>query len=385
MGACHVCAGGELHEFPQYASLSRVTSDCRPWPSGGRLVMCDGCGSVQKIIDGQWQAEVDGIYASYSLYFQSAGGAEQAVFTAGAPQPVFRSDRLVSEVIRHGALPARGRLLDIGCGNGAFLRAFSRALPGWTLAGTELSDATRTTVESIPRVEALYTCPLAETPGPFTVVSLVHVLEHIAHLPTLLAAVAEKLEPGGLLFVEVPSSASNPFDLLIADHASHFTRTSLTGALEAAGFRILTASETWVSKELSVLAVYDGARVSDGTPAGEDRDQWVPGALNWLLSVRASARTLRAGAGARPFGLFGSSIAATWLAQELDCAMTFFVDEDASRQGMRFMGRPVVSPSEVPAGSTVFVGIGGGLAAPVALRLTEARPSVSWVPAPALA
>ena len=35
----------------------RITSDCRPWPAGGRLCACQGCGSVQKLVDDAWNRE----------------------------------------------------------------------------------------------------------------------------------------------------------------------------------------------------------------------------------------------------------------------------------------------------------------------------------------
>ena len=61
-------------------------------------------------------------------------------------------------------LPARGRLLDLGCGNGSFLSAWSRLVPGWSLAGSEVSDKYRREVESIPGVEQLYTVDLDAIP-----------------------------------------------------------------------------------------------------------------------------------------------------------------------------------------------------------------------------
>ena len=379
MPTCHVCTNGEVRELTGYASLPRVTSDCKPWPPGGQLGVCVRCGSVQKIIDEQWRADIARIYQDYTIYFQ-ASGAEQAVFVGDAAQLMSRSDRLVSQVVAHVDLPARGRLLDIGCGNGAFLGAFSNALPGWTLAGTELSDTNRATVEAIRGVEALYTCALADTPGCFGMISLVHVLEHIASPTEFLRIVATKLEHGGTLFVEVPNAARNPFDLMIADHATHFTATSLSTLLESAGFSITTLSEEWVSKEISVVATK--ARAST-TSASLSRDAAID-SLDWLVATRAAARDVRANAEGRPFGLFGSSIAATWLAQGVDRAMDFFVDEDIHRHGERFFDRPVLSPGDVPAGSVVFVGIGGGAADRVARRLSHSHPAVSWVAAPPL-
>src|SRR5271169_6164144 len=38
---CRVCGAAALEEFPQFARLPRVTSDCRPFPAGGRLAMLD--------------------------------------------------------------------------------------------------------------------------------------------------------------------------------------------------------------------------------------------------------------------------------------------------------------------------------------------------------
>ena len=373
---CHVCVRGQLRELSGYPSLTRVTSNCKPWPTGGRLGVCGRCGSVQKYVDEQWQSEIARIYSDYTIYFQ-AGGAEQAVFLGDTAAPVTRSERLVQQVVGHAALPATGRLLDIGCGNGAFLRAFTEAMPEWRLAGTELSEATRTIVERIPRVEAFYIGALEETPGQFDMISLMHVLEHIRHPLELLTTVTGKLKPGGVVFIEVPDAEQNPFDLLIVDHVSHFTRTTLTDLFEAAGYSIAASSQSWVVKEISAVTTHVGSHVGSRVHPSPE----LAAGLEWLQAARVAAGRARAEAGRRPFGIFGSSIAATWLAHEVDCAMDFFVDEDPSCQGQKFMGRSVLSPSQVLPASVVFVGLGGGVAEDVARRLSEGAPSVSWIPA----
>lgn len=379
MFICHVCTNGDVRELAGYASFPRVTSDCKPWPSGGQLGVCSRCGAMQKIINDQWRADIARIYQDYTIYFQ-ASGAEQAVFVGEAAQLMSRSDRLVSQIVAHVDLPATGRLLDIGCGNGAFLGAFSSALPGWQLAGTELSETNKATVEAIRGVEAMYTCGLADTPGCFGLISLVHVLEHIADPSEFLRIVSAKLDHEGTLFVEVPNAARNPFDLIIADHATHFTAASLTALLERAGFRITTLSEEWVSKEISVVA-----RKGEGPSAVHAmRDSVAAHALDWLRATREAARAIHSESADARFGLFGSSIAATWLAQEVDHAMDFFVDEDIHRHGERFFDRAVLSPDEVPDGSVVFVGIAGGAAERIARRLSQSHPAVSWIPGPPL-
>jgi SAM-dependent methyltransferase len=374
-----VCGGGDLVDLPRYAELMRVTSDCKPWPRGGQMCACADCGTVQKPIGARWRGEIAQIYANYTIYFQ-ASGVEQAVFNPESGEALLRSERLVRQIAQEGLLGAQGRLLDIGCGNGAFLSAFSRATTGWRFAGTEWSDKYLPIVEAIPGVEQLYMGDVADVPGMFDFVSLIHALEHIPEPVDVLRRVAAKLYPGGLLFIEVPNLARNPFDLLVADHASHFTPDALVGLLEAAGFDLVTCTTEWVAKEISVLArkgasprpvrAIDVAAATDG--------------LRYLLDVLAAARDAYASAAGAPFSLFGSSIAATWLGSELGETVQFFVDEDANRRGGTFMDRPILHPSEAPAGAHVFIALGGDLAPRLAQRLGAAFPSVAWHAAPRL-
>ena len=161
--ACHVCGQRSLDEVAGFRTFHRVTSDGRPWPAGGRLHVCTACGCVQKTADETWSREAASIYADYKIY-HAAEGAEQAVFSSSG-QTMPRSARLVRGLRALVPLPPAGRLLDIGCGNGALLRTFSQAEPQWSLVGTELDSRHRQAVEAIDRVEALCTCSPGETPG----------------------------------------------------------------------------------------------------------------------------------------------------------------------------------------------------------------------------
>ena len=137
--ACDICGLGMAVEIPAFREFHRVTSDCRPWPSGGRLGVCNDCGGVQKPADTVFLREIDDIYSNYAIYHQGKG-AEQAVFEQGSGLPVSRSSRLMETFRSHWDISKIGRMLDVGCGNGAMLRAFGHGAPAWTLAGTELHD-----------------------------------------------------------------------------------------------------------------------------------------------------------------------------------------------------------------------------------------------------
>jgi hypothetical protein len=82
--------------------------------------------------------------------------------------------------------------------------------------------------------------------------------------------------------------------------------------------------------------------------------------------VRDAARA--AVAEASQFGVMGSSIAAAWLAREIDEAVDFFVDEDENRWGRKLMGRPIVSLAQVPPSATVFIPMSATVAQKIIAR-----------------
>ena len=364
--ACHVCGATDLEVAQVYASFHRVTSDCKPWPPGGQLARCNACGFVQTLVTPQWHAEADQIYAGYTIYHQS-GGAEQNVFQdrSGAGKP--RSEQLIQALRAACPLPGHGRLLDIGCGNGSFLSAWSRTIPGWSLCGTEVSEKYKAQIESIPGVERLFTCDVADVTGTFDVISLIHVLEHIPYPVAFLERLRKKLKPDGLLFIEVPDCQQNCFMLLVADHCSHFSPNLLAGVVKAAGFHVRHATNKWVAKEVSVAARPDPTASQDRAPSLPQSDSLeVFNGWQQLQQILAKVEPLAKG---ENFGLFGTAIAATWLDAQLNRAARFFVDEDLNRVGKTHLGRPIVSPAQAPEGATIFVALPQPLAGMVAERL----------------
>lgn len=193
---CHLCAFEELFIVPSYETLHRVTSDCKPWPPGGQLAVCLRCGGAQAVISRQWEEESRKIYDRYAIYHQS-GGAEQSVFDPVTGAASSRSSRLLHRLKEKLPFAARGRLLDVGCGNGTTLRVFAEIFPGWSLAGLDATDRYKKEMESIPRVEALYTGDVGAVPGQFDVITLIHSLEHIPGPAKFLAELRAKLKVGG--------------------------------------------------------------------------------------------------------------------------------------------------------------------------------------------
>jgi SAM-dependent methyltransferase len=326
--------------------------------------VCRACGLVQKPVTPAWTAEAEAIYAAYTIY-HNAGGSEQTVFAGGAGFPASRSARVVREVRARVPLPAAGRMLDLGCGNGAMLRAFGGEFPGWTLAGNDLSEQHRAAVESIPGVERFHAGTPADVPGAFDVITLAHVLEHVPNPAQYLRAAAAKLTPGGLLLIEVPSHRHNPFDLTVTDHCSHFTLETLRAVARSAGLEVVVEADDIIPRELTLVArptiIPQPGRPADVGAAIATASRHV----RWLTGLAEQARDLAAAG----FGAFGTSIGAAWLLGTAGDGVRFFLDEDPAKVGQTWDGRPILRPADAPAGVPVLIGLPDALAADIHTRL----------------
>lgn len=124
-------------------------------------------------------------------------------------------DQVAPTVAR--AVPAGGRVLDIGSGFGSFVLA-ARALGldacGIEIAPFEVAFARLRLARARPQddAEAVYRCgdalELAAEAGAFDAVTLWNVLEHIGDGDALLARVARLLKTGGAIFIICPNYAA---------------------------------------------------------------------------------------------------------------------------------------------------------------------------------
>lgn len=362
--SCHIC-GGVLRGVPTAHKLFQVTSDCRPWTERVDWAVCGKCGTVQKPVTDEWLAQADSIYAGYEIYAQG-NGAEQSTFNAESGAGESRSRRIVEWLGRTRDLPESGYLLDIGCGNGALLRAFHDVRRSWALTGAELNDRNRAAVESVPNTR-FYSGDIFAEKGSYNYIALIHTLEHIANPVDFLNRARDLLVPDGKLLIQVPHLTNSPFDLLIADHCTHFTGQTLVSVVEAAGYEIADLAVDMIPKELTLLARPGRCVDFDETcPDVEEGLEIVCEHASWLEALRNQGAGLSGN-----IGIFGSSISATWLASEIGGAVRFFVDEDVNRIGSHHMGLPIVSVGEIPNDCLVLMPLRPDIAKAVAGRLGE--------------
>ncbi len=381
---CKVCGSEKLTRFPEFSVFPRVTSDCRPFPSGGDLTACSDCGAVQKLVTQKWLEEIGQIYGVYQAYHQADGYEEQIVFDAAAGKPRRRSDVLMERLVETTALPIAGTVLDVGCGNGVTLRAINHLLPEWGLYGHDINEYQLDRLTAMPAFRGLLSGKISDIQRIFDLVTLIHSLEHFSDPLDALHGLSSRITNGGALFIEVCNLKANPFDLLVADHLMHFTPTTLSLLVERAGLTVTAVHDNWVGKEISLIGTQTSSsehpRLAVPTEAAKESADFVTAALIRLREFVERAQ--HAAQEGNRFGLFGTSIAGTWLASQLGDAIDFFVDEDESRVGRTYLGKPIVRPRDVPSNATVYLALSPMVSDAIAARLSSAGFDIVTPPAP---
>lgn len=338
---CVICSSASFHTYENFSKLNRVTSDAKPWIAGGELVICEDCKVVQKVVDEKWLEEISEIYKNYDVYYQS-NGQEQAVFSSnGIAQK--RSQPLTKFIQQpRFNLGKSGKVLDFGCANGEFLTEFAKQFPEFELFGADLSDKYLPQLNSIPNFKKLFSsenCP-EQT---FDLITLIHTLEHLVTPIETLVLIKKYLKNEGMLFIQVPNLLESPFDILIADHLTHLVPENFVNILARAGFELISLETNVVSKEITLMAKVSNSPVRNINIDISNMNLVVNNHIKLIDRIlRDTAQIKKKG----DFGIFGTSIAATWLYSNFPEA-SFFIDEDPNRIGKTFFDKPIYAPHEV--------------------------------------
>lgn len=266
-----------------------------------RIRPCPVCGlNLAHRLQSNTMAALDGLDMSYALARCKACGFHFAQELPDESQYLQYYDRLskydsqpsVSAIDRERiaaavafleriAIPKDARVVDLGCGFGAFLAALSDS--GWlNLRGIDpaprsaqaaleqfgLEGITRGTLAEAGRVMDLRCADL---------VCLMAVLEHLPELRRDLAALISQLRPGAHILVEVPAldlfspDAGEPFGELSIEHIQFFSMQSLRNLLSTLGAQVI-AEELVLLPSLHSGALFVLAEVVGGSASAVVRE-----------------------------------------------------------------------------------------------------------------
>jgi 2-polyprenyl-3-methyl-5-hydroxy-6-metoxy-1,4-benzoquinol methylase len=160
--------------------------------------------------------------------------------------PPIRSS--IEQQMRHmprGPADRQGQLLDVGCGNGAFLKLAQKA--GWLVHGIDFDPI----AVAKARAQGLGVYlgsidQLAEQEQNYDWITCSHVLEHVHEPQKLLQSMYRLLRPGGVLWLQTPNINSIGHKVFRSNwrgiepprHLVLFTTQTLRQTLENIGFEI---------------------------------------------------------------------------------------------------------------------------------------------------
>jgi 2-polyprenyl-3-methyl-5-hydroxy-6-metoxy-1,4-benzoquinol methylase len=207
------------------------------------LVRCRPCGLAfhRHVLDPEWNERRFSRWMSGTAiadFEARLGGGVQAARAAHFTEHALRILARFGAESRDPSLPAI-RVLDFGCGNGEFL-AICGAF-GLDPVGVDRSAARREHASGLPVYADL---AAARAHGPFDVVTLFEVLEHLDDPGTLLQELRAVMADGSLLVVETPDctgvdairSRQDYVKIHPLDHINAFDPHSLRRFVESTGF-----------------------------------------------------------------------------------------------------------------------------------------------------
>lgn len=234
ISACPVCAGTSFSPF--LSCKDYLISD-----KTFAIQSCNQCGF--RMTNPRPDASSIGEYYKSDAYIShndNGGGLIDTVYKG------VRSYTLRSKLALINSLAKQpGKLLDVGCGTGSFLETCQVA--GWTISGMEPdNDARRIASEKLktPIAERLTDIP----DNKYDVITLWHVLEHVADLESTITRFYQLLNDSGSLLIAVPNSDSHDAKTFgqywaaydVPRHLHHFTPTTIKPLFEQRGFTLVT-------------------------------------------------------------------------------------------------------------------------------------------------
>lgn len=357
---CPICANKKV-ELLHHQKLT--VPQGYPLPSEQDVVWCPVCGFAYADTAAR-QEDYDRYYGQFSKYEDDStstggGGSEWDL------RRLRETAAAVAEV-----LPRKdARILDIGCANGGLLRELKNL--GFTnLVGVDPSASCVRRTAEIEGVEA-QRGSFREMPpgiGKFDLVMLSHVLEHVADLNSTVEQLTTLLDPGALLYIEVPDASRYaeflvaPFQDFNTEHINHFDPASLRVLFEQHGFAMerMGQKEVDSSPGCPYPALFEFFRY-EGRAEGSPAVQYSPGTTfrDQLLAYIAASREIVDGIDAKlaplrdsaePVIVWGTGQLAMKLLAETSLAkmkIQAFVDGNPVNQGKKLQGVSVLAPDQI--------------------------------------
>jgi SAM-dependent methyltransferase len=237
--ACRVAV--ESQPLHRYSSDQAAAHFCPPSRDADRFAR------LQATVRRLWGGDTADVHVctacGFGFGWPHVGGDEEYYSIlheqAGYPSDRWEYGLTMSRVLAR--FPDGGAILDVGTGDGSFLKKLP---PAWKRYATEGSDTTR---ERLRRdgIECFESTGAAvrQAAGTFQAVTMFQVLEHVAAFDALLGDCFRLLRPGGVIAISVPLATAmcaqerlTGCQDMIPNHINKWSPEALAVVLRRAGF-----------------------------------------------------------------------------------------------------------------------------------------------------
>ena len=349
---CPMCGGREIEVLHRQPLQQPAGS---PLPDAYDVADCLACGFVYADTPAT-QQDYDRYYAAFSKY-------EDTAVASGSGIDALEEGRFEETAVAIASrLGAAARILDVGCAGGGLLTALRRR--GFTsLCGVDGAPGCVAAVRELGfEAHCLPFSRLQELKdsAPFDGIILSHVLEHVADVHPLMAAVTTLAAPAGRVYLETPDAARYadypyvPFYFFDSEHINHFDPRQLVAlgarfglsneavgerTLEVAPGKCYPAAWAWLRKNGAPAAALAEAHTGLGEAVRRYVARCHAMSTSPVLQRLALAGTpvVVWGAGSFAQRVFGQGGLRA-------CRVVAIVDRDRNKQGLQFAGRTIEAP-----------------------------------------
>lgn len=257
------------------------------------------------------------------------------------------------------------------------LKSFLEIYPHSHVFAYDVSAHNREIFEQMQGFAGFYE-NLEEITREFECITLIHTLEHIADLDSVLSQLYGLLSENGALIIQVPNVAQNLWDVFIYDHIHHFTPESLRAVCEKNGFKVYIPQKqiprqiTLVLKKPTCVYQEEQSEVDSESIAlngTQDRAHFDLQRFKNILcqvenySAQYAGKSAENPAQSPQVYVFGTTPPSSFVARLLGENLQGFIDEDTRKVGKIHLGRMIYEPGYLQdSENVVLMPLGTGLA-----------------------
>lgn len=350
--ACPLCLTNENEVL---FSFNVADLDSSLFPTEIQSVCCKKCGFIYN--DNNLPEDYDKYYENESLYL-----SDSSFGTGGLTSFDLNRYQIYVKILKQYINSENAFIVDIGCGKGGLLSYLEQNGFNNT-AGVELdSRLVEKAVAlglNVKKGSASDIPDFSESPQ---VICMSHLLEHLYDLQSVVKALANSLNDGAYVFIEVPDASNyssarvyDGFWLLMREHINHFDRDHLEYLMASNGFELIFCSETLVpynskSNYPSLIALFRKSAnhvrlLERSEKLGIAFAEHVKNEMYLISKTQKKINAIRnKGRSISVWGI-GAEFFSTYSFTSLkETQIQFLIDSSPNKQGRKLNGVPISSP-----------------------------------------